>query len=118
MFGKRTSDAASPRRVPQDPAAPVAPASVAAESKAVMVKAPTAPVAKAPNAPAADEQQRRHSEEYYDVKTTVFNALIDTIDLTQLAKLDTNSAREEIRDIVSENDLRPFLPPLRGRVLG
>ena len=46
--------------------------------------------------------QRRHSEEYYDVKTTVFNALIDTIDLTQLAKLDAAAAREEIRDIVSE----------------
>ena len=50
----------------------------------------------------AAEPQRRHSEEYYDVKTTVFNALIDTIDLTQLAKLDVASAREEIRDIVSE----------------
>jgi pilus assembly protein CpaF len=32
----------------------------------------------------------------------VFNALIDTIDLTQLAKLDAAAAREEIRDIVSE----------------
>jgi pilus assembly protein CpaF len=42
------------------------------------------------------------SEQYYDVKTTVFNALIDTIDLTQLAKLDPDAAREEIRDIVSE----------------
>jgi len=50
----------------------------------------------------AVEQQRRHSEEYYDVKTTVFNALIDTIDLTQLSKLDSSAAREEIRDIVSE----------------
>jgi pilus assembly protein CpaF len=48
------------------------------------------------------ETKRRHSEEYYDVKTTVFNALIDTIDLTQLAKLDGAAAREEIRDIVSE----------------
>ena len=46
--------------------------------------------------------ERRHSEEYYDVKTTVFNALIDTIDLTQLAKLEAAAAREEIRDIVSE----------------
>jgi pilus assembly protein CpaF len=46
--------------------------------------------------------ERRHSEEYYDIKTTVFNALIDTIDLTQLAKLDVEAAREEIRDIVSE----------------
>ena len=48
------------------------------------------------------ETQRRHSEEYYDVKTTIFNALIDTIDLTQLAQLDAAAAREEIRDIVSE----------------
>ena len=46
--------------------------------------------------------ERRHSEEYYDIKTTVFNALIDTIDLTQLAKLDAEAAREEIRDIVAE----------------
>jgi pilus assembly protein CpaF len=46
--------------------------------------------------------QRRHSEEYYDVKSTVFNALIDTIDLTQLSKLDAVAAREEIRDIVTE----------------
>ncbi len=46
--------------------------------------------------------ERARSEEYYDVKTTVFNALIDTIDLTQLAKLDPDAAREEIRDIVSE----------------
>ncbi len=59
-----------------------------------------APAAAAP--PPAAEQQRKHSEEYYDVKTTVFNALIDTIDLTQLAKLDAAAAREEIRDIVSE----------------
>jgi pilus assembly protein CpaF len=32
----------------------------------------------------------------------VFSALIDTIDLSQLAKLDADSAREEIRDIVNE----------------
>ena len=32
----------------------------------------------------------------------MFNALIDTIDLTRLAKLDAAAAREEIRDIVSE----------------
>ncbi|WP_422562382.1 CpaF family protein [Parvibaculum sedimenti] len=36
------------------------------------------------------------------MKTTIFNALIDTIDLTQLAQLDAESAREEIRDIVNE----------------
>jgi pilus assembly protein CpaF len=46
--------------------------------------------------------ERARSEEYNDVKTTVFNALIDTIDLTQLAKLEPEAAREEIRDIVSK----------------
>jgi pilus assembly protein CpaF len=46
--------------------------------------------------------EHSRSEEYYDVKTTVFNALIDTIDLTQLAKLEPDAAREEIRDIVGE----------------
>ncbi len=42
------------------------------------------------------------SEEYYSTKTMIFNALIDTIDLGQLAQLDTTSAAEEIRDIVTE----------------
>ncbi len=42
------------------------------------------------------------SEQYYEVKTTIFNALIDTIDLAQLAQLDAESAREEIREIVNE----------------
>ena len=42
------------------------------------------------------------SDEYYRTKTEVFNALIDTIDLSQLAQLDQESAREEIRDIVIE----------------
>ncbi|MEO8421106.1 MAG: CpaF family protein [Hyphomicrobium sp.] len=94
MFGKRTTDTAAPRRVVPQPSAPAGTAPVPAEPK---------PSARAPVAPApAAESQRRHSEEYYDVKTTVFNALIDTIDLTQLAKLDVASAREEIRDIVSE----------------
>ncbi len=51
---------------------------------------------------AAGSSDHARSEEYYDVKSTVFNALIDTIDLTQLAKLDAESAREEIRDIVAE----------------
>ncbi|MBO6550155.1 MAG: CpaF family protein [Rhizobiales bacterium] len=48
------------------------------------------------------EPENKRSENYYDVKTTVFNALIDTIDLTQLANLNNDAAREEIRDIVGE----------------
>jgi pilus assembly protein CpaF len=41
-------------------------------------------------------------ESYYDTKSQVFSALIDTIDLSQLAKLDVENAREEIRDIVND----------------
>jgi pilus assembly protein CpaF len=41
-------------------------------------------------------------ESYYDTKSQVFSALIDTIDLSQLAKLDAENAREEIRDIVND----------------
>ena len=47
-------------------------------------------------------QVDNRSDEYYRTKTEVFNALIDTIDLSQLAQLDQESAREEIRDIVIE----------------
>jgi len=44
----------------------------------------------------------RRSENYYDIKSTIFNALIDAIDLTQLSQLDREGARDEIRDIVNE----------------
>ncbi|MEL7486190.1 MAG: hypothetical protein AAGJ87_03115, partial [Pseudomonadota bacterium] len=37
------------------------------------------------------------SDEYFQTKTTIFNALIDTIDLSQLAQLDTESAAEDCR---------------------
>src|SRR6185436_17544217 len=46
-------------------------------------------------APAVSKQQKsdpalgpRKSENYYDIKSTIFNALIDAIDLTQLGQLD------------------------------
>lgn len=42
------------------------------------------------------------SEEYYDTKSSVFTALIDTIDLGQLAQMEPDAAREEIRDIVND----------------
>jgi pilus assembly protein CpaF len=55
-----------------------------------------------PVAVAKAKPSDQRSENYYQIKTTIFNALIDTIDLTQLAQLDAESAREEIRDIVNE----------------
>jgi pilus assembly protein CpaF len=53
-----------------------------------------------PVAPTAVDSRR--SESYYEVKGTIFGALIEAIDLAQLARLDADSAREEIRDIVNE----------------
>jgi pilus assembly protein CpaF len=105
MFGRRTVDFANKARALSSPAAAsVAPAGNV-EARSASAAPPAPAVAEARPIPAAVEDadvQRKHSEEYYDVKTTVFNALIDTIDLTQLAKLETAAAREEIRDIVSE----------------
>jgi pilus assembly protein CpaF len=45
---------------------------------------------------------REQSDYYHATKTTIFNALINTIDLGQLAQLDVKSAGAEIRDIVAE----------------
>jgi pilus assembly protein CpaF len=41
-------------------------------------------------------------DDYYDVKSEVFAALIDAIDLAQMTSLDTEAAKEEIRDVVNE----------------
>jgi pilus assembly protein CpaF len=45
---------------------------------------------------------REQSDYYHATKTTIFNALLNTIDLSQLAQLDLKAAAEEIRDIVAE----------------
>ncbi len=118
MFGKRsaTSEAHAPAPAPR-PAAPApAPAAAPADFNsantgrapllserlgAPLVSAPTpsrtpaAPV----NIPAPDS---RRSETYYETKSVIFGALIEAIDLAQLARLDADSAREEIRDIINE----------------
>jgi pilus assembly protein CpaF len=92
MFGKRsTAGVESPQRE-RAPAPPPPPA-----AKAAGAKPPPRPADLPP--PVAIDTR---SSQYYEVKTTIFNALIDTIDLAQLAQLDAASAREEIRDIVNE----------------
>ncbi|HET7910981.1 MAG TPA: CpaF family protein, partial [Pseudolabrys sp.] len=67
---------------------------------APIVSAPAAP--RPPANPAPTAVDTRRSEAYYETKTTIFGALIEAIDLAQLARLDVDSAREEIRDIVNE----------------
>ena len=117
MFGKRSNDGSGkpPQAPAQRPAvhaeAPAAPAPEAAAPAQYSVKeAPAAPIP-APQpvqqpAPRREEppakRKSARNEAYYDTKSQVFSALIDTIDLSQLAKLDAESAREEIRDIVND----------------
>src|SRR5680860_720852 len=109
MFGKRSMPAATPAPSPEKAAAsaPSHAEGTPAESPHSGSPEPAAPAAPRSTPPPPIKHERKpvehsRSEEYYDVKTTVFNALIDTIDLTQLAKLEPDAAREEIRDIVSE----------------
>jgi pilus assembly protein CpaF len=113
MFGRRGTqpgDASQPPPAGPHPAAP-SPLPAGAGSGAAPPPArlihdegePSRPAAADPvRSPPPPEPQVRRSENFYDIKSTVFSALIDTIDLSQLARLDAESAREEIRDIVND----------------
>ncbi len=99
-FGKRGSFGTALEK----PAA--SPVARAIESTPPPVAAPVAPTpaatARPAAAPAPEMPERRKSDSYYDTKSSIFSALIETIDLSQLAKLDVETAREEIRDIVGD----------------
>ena len=111
MFGKRGSDDGS-RATPEFRQLAPAPLEVAVAPRPSAPIAPqqtppaAAPARRAIEAPSmaveAKRAPRERGEGYYDTKSQVFSALIDTIDLSQLAKLDPESAREEIRDIVND----------------
>ncbi|MGN1285828.1 MAG: CpaF family protein, partial [Bradyrhizobium sp.] len=101
MFGKRSGndgDVRAPKPAFQTPE-PAGSSPMARESAAPTISSPPLAPAKPPPAPAVEA---RRSDNYYQVKATIFGALIEAIDLAQLAKLDSESAREEIRDIVNE----------------
>jgi len=107
MFGKRsaTNEALAPKAPP-----PPAPVGLPPKADTPPPAPRTAtPASQAPRSEALKPSQAARvvvtdnkSEDYYQIKTTIFSALIDTIDLAQLAQLDPDSAREEIRDIVNE----------------
>ena len=103
MFGKRGSTVTPPAGgfgrtsgngefgAPLIPVAPIAPAPAVAQQ-------PDPRSAPPPPSPS----EARRSDDYFQTKSRIFGALIEAIDLAQLARLDTESAREEIRDIVNE----------------
>ncbi len=84
MFGKRGNLA---------PGAPPPPAGV------VIASATSEPPSA--HTPARAPAERK-PDAYYQTKSLIFSALIEAIDLAALSKLDIESAREEIRDIVHE----------------
>jgi len=94
MFGKRTEIGdQGAARAQKAQAAPAA-----AKSLSPFPAQRPAPAAPVPAAPT----ETRKSDEYYIMKSVIFGALIEAIDLAQLSKLDPDNAREEIRDIVNE----------------
>jgi pilus assembly protein CpaF len=113
MFGKRGGTSVAPRIDPQPSPAPAArpaatPASPAAPARfepGTQLSATTTTVSAPPIAPAAPPPPvmgGHRSESFYETKGQIFGALIEAIDLSQLAKLEPMAAREEIRDIVNE----------------
>ena len=89
MFGKRQTNNA----------ALSAPATTSAEPPKPK-KVEAAPVQVATLEPSPTTAAR--SEEYYETKATIFNALFETIDVSALAGMQPDRAREEIRTIVDE----------------
>ena len=108
MFGKRTSFGGNTPGVGEMPR-PI-------PSAAPRAEAPPPPARRNSDSDAMAARMRSNDEvvdvrapadaardkEYFHTKSAIFNALIDSIDLSQLATMDQDAAREEIRDIVAE----------------
>ena len=110
MFGKRQTfggntpgAAEAPRPQPSAPSS--LPAAVPARSADVPKPVVDAAVNRLRNEDIVDVRSAeaiQRDKEYFQTKSAIFNALIDSIDLSQLATMDQEAAREEIRDIVAE----------------
>jgi pilus assembly protein CpaF len=53
-------------------------------------------------AASTEEPYAIKSNEYYDIKQELFNALIEIVDVVQITKMNPAEARAEIRDVVNE----------------
>jgi pilus assembly protein CpaF len=110
MFGKRGGLDTPTKPNPANVMAGASAAAAAARPAAPQATAPSADrlaratraVAPAPDMSKVAAVNDGRTEEYYKVKSSIYNALIETIDLGQLAQLDNKTARDEIRDIVNE----------------
>ena len=96
MFGKRST---APAPKPLAPAPRPEPAAAVPTEAAPAPRPEPRPVAPEPPPPAAVSEA---DLKYQEVKQSVFSALIQAVDLTELGKLDAASVREEINDIIGE----------------
>jgi len=88
MFGKRSETSAALK-------SPV-------EEKEVASPKPEAKAAPVQGRQSPSSGRNAPTEEYYETKATIFNALFETIDVSALAGMQPDKAREEIRTIVDE----------------
>lgn len=87
MFGKRTGiESSAERRL--EPAKTLLTATPSGDAKG--------------EAESQVNTERKRSDDYYSNKSTIFGALVEAIDMAQLARLDPLNARKEIREIVKE----------------
>jgi pilus assembly protein CpaF len=85
MFGKRSAPPGPPVTLPAAPSPPPQIPTAAHHDEVAPAAAPAG-----------------GNETYYGVKTKVFEALLDTVDLTQLGRLDAGAKRDELTDICRE----------------
>jgi pilus assembly protein CpaF len=90
MFGKRSGTIAATTRMTGGKVPTADP--VLPDKRPAPTPQPAVPTAKGPEI----------DQRLQDVKVAVFNDLIDTVDLTELGKLQPGAVREEISDIVAE----------------
>ncbi len=107
MFGKRTTigQGASPVQAAATSSAGAlalasAPVEARREEPRAAAQAPLTAVR--PQAPVPVQAAPQRSDQYYQTKSMIFGAMIESIDLSQLAKLDIVSARDELRDVITE----------------
>jgi pilus assembly protein CpaF len=100
MFGKRTTFGGN---------TPGANTPASRPTPAPVVQAASRELSRSPEPKRAEEvidvrspEAAQRDKEYFQTKSAIFNALIDSIDLSQLATMEMETAREEIRDIVAE----------------
>jgi pilus assembly protein CpaF len=94
MFGKRQTGGGAPAAPAPAPMAASRPPQARPEEQK---RAPSSLIE-----PATAVVDVQKPDAYFATKGMIFGALIEAIDLSQLSRLDADSAREEIRDIVTE----------------